>query len=109
MIVTDSDIQGLKQKRNNFNDTFRDQLPVTLKSIMQGRDAFFCNAYSSIQPAVTVVIDINEAIAIPLKDLNDYGLVLSVVGKCKLTSAIVNQPFLGNGKNKVERIREVLG
>lgn len=108
VIVTDSEIQALKRKRDQFNNRFRDQLPITLKSIMKGRDAFFFNAYSSIQAAVSVAFDINEANAIPLKDLNDDGLVLSIVGKCKLTSPIVNQQFFRNGKNKVERMREVL-
>lgn len=73
-----------------------------------GNDVYFFNTYSSIAPAKEINFDLNDADAIPLENLDNDGLVLSIVGKLKLPKAIVHQPFFRNGKNHVERMQEGL-
>lgn len=108
IIVAHNNVHTLKSTRNQFVDHMRDYCPVTLNKVVKGRDAHFYNSYSSVTPATSVDFDINDADAIPLEQLGNEGLVLSIVGKLKLTSNVVHQTFFKDGKNRMEKMREAL-
>ena len=79
VIAADSDVNSLKLKREKFTESFNDQLPVRLKSIMLGKDAFFYNAYSTLEHAASDDVNLNYVDTIPLDQINDDGFFLSIV------------------------------
>ena len=77
VIAADSDVNSLKLKREKFTESFNDQLPVRLKSIMLGKDAFFYNAYSTLEHAASDDVNLNVVDTIPLDQINDDGFPIN--------------------------------
>ena len=75
---------------------------------MPGKEVYFYNAYSSYQHAENIDFGIDDANAIHLKDLNENGLVDSIVGKVKIIGKPSVQSFFRNGKHKTETMLECL-
>lgn len=80
-----SNHKEIKFMRQKFMDAFHDKMPVMIKKLIKSKDVFFFNAYSGIcdireQTAFTL----NEADAVQLSDINDEGLVDSIVCHVRL-------------------------
>lgn len=104
-----SNHKEIKFMRQKFMDAFHDKMPVMIKKLIKSKDVFFFNAYSGIcdireQTAFTL----NEADAVQLSDINDEGLVDSIVCHVRFTSDVIDKSYYKDGKNRTDRMREGL-
>lgn len=102
-----SNHKNIKIIRQKILDAFHDKTPILLAKLVPGKDLFFFNAYSVISPASDAIgFDLNDADAVRLADIDDDGLVTSVVGQIKFTSEETCQVYTKQGKNRQDRMRE---
>ena len=74
---------------------------------MPGTGLYFFNAYSSIfEEKELLHFNIKDSDAIHLKEINDAGNVVSIVGKLQFTSDQQTKTYIRNGKRHSEKMRE---
>ena len=102
-----SNHRSIKTVRQNFLNAFHDKVPIIVKDIVKGSEVYFFNAYSQVlQQNNPLEFSINDSDAEKIKDLNEEGIVVSVVGKIKFIGETIIQPFEKNGKRRTERLRK---
>lgn len=95
--------------RQKFTDAFHDKIPISVNKVVAGKDVHFFNAYSHIgDVSEQLEFSLNDADAVKLCDINDEGLVRSVICQVKFIAAAVDVSYFKDGKNRVDRMREGL-
>lgn len=97
----------MKIIRQKFIDIFHDKTPFRISKVVPGKDVFFFNAYSFIDTLYDhISFDLNDADAVPLVNIQDEGLVTSIVGEIQFTGPEILQSYFKDGRNRQDRMRE---
>ena len=104
-----SNHRNMKIIRQKLLDAFYDKTPISASKVAPGKDVFYFNAYSFVNDiSEKLSFDLNDADAVKLSDINDEGLVISVVGEIRFITEETQKTFFRNGRNKTERMREAV-
>ena len=104
-----SNHRNMKIIRQKILDAFYDKVPISASKVSPGKDVFYLNAYSFVNDvSVKLEFDLNDADAVNLSDVQDEGLVLSVVGEIRFTADETQKSYFRNGRNRTERMREAV-
>ena len=88
-------------------DAFHNKVPIEVKKVVPSKDLYYYNAFSELGTLKTHIdFDLNDADAVHLIDINEGGIVNSIVGKVKYTGQEVMQSYNRQGKQRNDRMRE---
>jgi len=75
--------------------------------VISGKNVFYFNAYAQIYDInEQSTFSLNEADAVKLCDINDEGVVNSIICKIMFTSEASDVSYYKDGKNRTDRMRE---
>jgi len=101
-----SNHKSIHQVRTTVMDFFHNKEPVKFVNVLPGKEVFFYNVYSEVQSCNNSLdFHINDTDGTLLTDINDIGLVLSVVGKVKYTADTEVKRYMKNGRQRQDRMR----
>lgn len=106
-----SNHRNMKIVRQKILDAFHDKTPISASKVNASRkkDVYYFNAYSFINDVPEMLtFNINDADAVNLSDIQDEGLVLSIVGEIRFSANETQKSYFKNGKFKSERMREAV-
>jgi len=104
-----SNHRSMKIVRQKILDAFHDKTPISASKVSPGKDVHYFNAYSSINDvSEKLEFYIDDSDAVNLSDVQDEGLVLSVVGKIRFLGDEIQKSYFRNGRNKTDRMREAV-
>ena len=99
-----SNHKSLRSVRQDFLNYFHHREGVVLKKLTEGTELLFFNNCSELAAQTDVMnFRLEEADHIDVADIDDSGLVLSVVGKFKFVGEISYKTYERNGRPRTER------
>uniref|UniRef100_A0A7M5WY42 Uncharacterized protein n=2 Tax=Clytia hemisphaerica TaxID=252671 RepID=A0A7M5WY42_9CNID len=101
-----SNHRQLRRVRQDFVNRFHNHEAVTLKKLKPGADILFFNNYSEVLVYDEVMsFQLNDADRVPVADIDDQGLVLSMFGKFKFCGEVKNKPYnKADERQRVDRL-----